>query len=148
MWHGNLFQVVGLALFDCVEDTALASLDQAERHLVAMREQRFPNLNRAVAWAHHSGGLQRLASAKISTPPRLVESQAAVGGVDNSGVRAGSTLGEGWRWRTDLLQSKQWWRGWFEGLSELFLAQPVPKMVSEKGRLGTSCRGLGWIDTT
>ncbi|XP_033103761.1 protein phosphatase methylesterase 1-like [Anneissia japonica] len=32
-------------------------------------------------------------------------------------------------WRVNLANTEQYWRGWFEGLSELFLSCPVPKLL-------------------
>jgi protein phosphatase methylesterase 1 len=32
-------------------------------------------------------------------------------------------------WRTDLARSQPFWRGWYTGLSELFLGVPVPKVL-------------------
>eukprot|EP01134_Creolimax_fragrantissima_P002265 CFRG2265T1 len=32
-------------------------------------------------------------------------------------------------WRTDLLATEPYWRGWFEGISHLFLSTNVPKLV-------------------
>lgn len=34
-----------------------------------------------------------------------------------------------WLWRTNLAASSPYWRGWYEGLSDAFLALPVPKML-------------------
>lgn len=34
-----------------------------------------------------------------------------------------------WQWRTNLAASSPYWRGWYEGLSDAFLALPVPKML-------------------
>lgn len=34
-----------------------------------------------------------------------------------------------WLWRTNLAASSPYWRGWYEGLSDAFLALTVPKML-------------------
>ena len=34
-------------------------------------------------------------------------------------------------WRTDLKRSQPFWKGWYTGLSELFLRVPVPKVPVE-----------------
>lgn len=34
-----------------------------------------------------------------------------------------------YRWRIDLAKSEQFWKGWFEGLSQKFLDLPVPKLL-------------------
>lgn len=33
------------------------------------------------------------------------------------------------RWRTDLHASSPFWQGWYEGLSEAFLAVAAPKLL-------------------
>lgn len=32
-------------------------------------------------------------------------------------------------WRVDLKKTEGYWKGWFEGLSQLFLSITVPKML-------------------
>jgi hypothetical protein len=34
-----------------------------------------------------------------------------------------------WAWRTNLAASSPYWQGWYEGLSDAFLALRVPKML-------------------
>lgn len=34
-----------------------------------------------------------------------------------------------WVWRTNLSQSQPYWKGWYEGLSELFLGVKAPKLL-------------------
>ena len=45
-----------------------------------------------------------------------------------------------WVWRTPLMLSKQYWEGWFTGLSEAFLSIPCPKILILAGtdRLDTT----------
>lgn len=45
-----------------------------------------------------------------------------------------------WQWRTNLAASNPYWRGWYEGLSDAFLALPVPKMLLLAGT--DRCAGL------
>jgi hypothetical protein len=45
-----------------------------------------------------------------------------------------------WQWRTNLAASSPYWRGWYEGLSDAFLALPVPKMLLLAG----TDRCAGW----
>ena len=47
-----------------------------------------------------------------------------------SGTAASASAGDGgpWVWRTPLLASEPAWEGWYQGLSEAFLALPVPKV--------------------
>ncbi|XP_067663143.1 protein phosphatase methylesterase 1-like isoform X2 [Haliotis asinina] len=37
--------------------------------------------------------------------------------------------GSSYTWRIDLSKTEQFWKGWFEGLSQKFLSCPVPKML-------------------
>ena len=39
-----------------------------------------------------------------------------------------------WVWRTDLRASTPYWKGWFQGLSELFLKVPAAKLLILAGR--------------
>lgn len=59
----------------------------------------------------------RSASTFVSPPSLCLQSPAGDGG------------SEVWTWRTPLAASKQYWEGWYNGLSEAFLALPVPKML-------------------
>jgi pimeloyl-ACP methyl ester carboxylesterase len=45
-----------------------------------------------------------------------------------------------WIWRTPLMLSKQYWEGWFTGLSDAFLSIPCPKILILAGtdRLDTT----------
>lgn len=107
---GNL-RVCGLVVMDCVEDTALESLEGAELTILSM-PQRFESVNHAIAYTFCSNIVHHLESARVSVPPRLTPCE-----------------GGEWKWRTDLLPSKDQWRGWFLGFSDLFLSQPCPKLV-------------------
>jgi len=86
--------VRGLALFDCVEEAASASLAGPAAEALAAMPPAFATPGAAVAWAHHAGGVRNLASARVSTPPRLT---AAVGPGPSgaSGGQGGGAGGEG-----------------------------------------------------
>jgi protein phosphatase methylesterase 1 len=102
----------GLVVIDVVEGTALASL-QHMRGVVKARPTEFPSATAAIEWAVKSGALRNVASARVSVPDQLCD--------DGSGALT---------WRTDLLPSERHWRGWFEGLSALFLnAVPAPRLL-------------------
>ena len=99
-----------------MEGSALDSL----KHMNAFLDSRpssFPSVDRAVAWATSGGGMRNGDSAGVSMPAQL---KAAPG-------LSGDTR---WHWRTDLRASEPYWRGWFEGMSEAFLAQTgMPKLL-------------------
>ncbi|MDR3582336.1 MAG: alpha/beta fold hydrolase [Candidatus Pacebacteria bacterium] len=61
-----------------------------------------------------SGNIKNTTSARVSTPATLVEK------VDSKGNKV-------FAWRTDLLKTKEYWEGWFRGLSKAFLAVPILK---------------------
>ena len=54
-------------------------------------------------------------AAAISLPSMLVKQTA----VDR----------QRWVWRTNLSQSQAYWKGWYEGLSEIFLQVKAPKLL-------------------
>jgi len=67
-----------------------------------------------------SGTIKNVESARISTPITLVEE-----GKDEEHKT--------YIWRTDLLQTKDFWEEWFKGLSKSFLAVPLPKQLIMAG---------------
>lgn len=67
-----------------------------------------------------SGTIKRIESSRISTPATLVETKD----------KKGSTV---YTWRTDLSKTKEFWEGWFKGLSKAFLAVPIPKQLVMAG---------------
>ena len=38
-------------------------------------------------------------------------------------------------WRIDLIKTEPFWRGWFSGLTELFLSCPLPKILIIAGNV-------------
>ena len=74
-------------------------------------------------------------SSPLHLPPRPPQSRAAAPPAANghalgggSGGGGGGDDGPGWVWRTQLEQSAPYWEGWYTGLSDMFLALPVPKV--------------------
>jgi len=97
-------QLTGVAVLDVVEGTAMAALPSM-MSVLASKPPAFPDIQHAIAWNIGSGsGTRNMESARISIPSQLCRA-------------AGDQL----VWRTDLRGSERFWRGWFEGLSELFL---------------------------
>ncbi|KAK2155649.1 hypothetical protein NP493_2060g00006 [Ridgeia piscesae] len=62
-------------------------------------------------------------SPKKSKSDEVIEGQSSDDQVTNTTPAATYT------WRIDLSKTDKYWRGWFEGLSKLFLGCPVPKML-------------------
>mgnify|MGYP006143306335 CR=1 FL=1 len=109
---GRISGLCGVGVVDVVEGTALAAL-QHMHGVLARRPQSFASCDEAVGWSVHSGSVRSTLSANLSVPSQLVQ-------------RPGSPA---WRWRTDLAATEKHWRGWFEGLSAVFLSAPVPKVL-------------------
>mmetsp|Transcript_26890 Transcript_26890/g.104362 ORF Transcript_26890/g.104362 Transcript_26890/m.104362 type:complete len:147 (-) Transcript_26890:411-851(-) len=89
---------------------------EALPHMSAFLHQRpasFRTQNEAIKYMVTSGQLRKLESAKLSVPPQLrFEVEREVYG-----------------WRTDLEATGKHWKGWFKGMSELFLSVPVMKLL-------------------
>ncbi len=79
------------------------------------RPEKFSTVESAIEWAIKNGSIRNSESAAISIPPQLTE-------INFDGRTE-------FRWRTSLLDSSNHWEGWFTGLSELYLAQPCPKLL-------------------
>lgn len=109
----NLMQnVVGLVVIDVVEGTAMSALPHMASWLQA-RTSSFSSVARAIRYVTRAGHVRNLESARLSVPTQLVH-------CDKS---------KRWVWRTNLQESEMYWRGWFEGLSQLFLSVPAAKML-------------------
>mmetsp|Transcript_21426 Transcript_21426/g.25331 ORF Transcript_21426/g.25331 Transcript_21426/m.25331 type:complete len:313 (+) Transcript_21426:107-1045(+) len=104
--------VCGLALIDCIEETALRSLENADLALRSM-PPRFESPNHAIAYMHCTNQIKNIESCRVSVPPRIVR----------------ETPQGQWVWRTDLLASKKHWNNWFLGFTDIFLAQTCPKLL-------------------
>ncbi|KAM0049149.1 putative protein phosphatase methylesterase-1 [Helianthus debilis subsp. tardiflorus] len=102
----------GLVVVDVVEGTAMASLMHMQK-ILSNRMQYFPSLEKAIEWNVRSGSLRNIESARISIPGTVKydDSQKC------------------YRHRARLEETEQYWRGWYEGLSEKFLSSPVPKLL-------------------
>lgn len=106
--------VVATALIDVVEGTALSALPHM-RAWLAGRPDSFTTVDAGIRWVVKKGYVRNADSARRSVPTQLIE-------------RAGR-----WAWRTDLESTCEYWRGWFEGLSPIFLAGPGPKLLIVAG---------------
>ena len=65
---------------------------------------------------------------------KAVTSQVAESSLSvETGATAVSTVTDtdkrGYTWRIDLATTESHWKGWFQGLSSLFLSSPVPKVL-------------------
>ncbi len=88
----------------------MASL-AAIRKFVNSRPTSFASPAQAVRWVLDSGGLRSQDSARISVPPQLKREE------------------NHWVWRTDLNAMSEYWQGWYDNMSNRFLAIPLPKVL-------------------
>ncbi|KAI9095242.1 protein phosphatase methylesterase 1 [Phlyctochytrium arcticum] len=109
----KLKNVAGVTVVDVVEGTALDSLAHMQSYL-RNRPQEFRGLDHAVQWSISSRTSKNPDSAAVSFPSQLIPSPSNP---------------EVWIWRTQLSQSDVYWRGWFENLSEKFLALRTARML-------------------
>lgn len=104
--------LAGLVVVDVVEGTAMASLMHMQK-ILSNRMQYFPSLEKAIEWNVRGGSLRNIESARISIPGTVMydDSQKC------------------YRHRARLEETEQYWRGWYQGLSDKFLSSPVPKLL-------------------
>ncbi|KAL2936443.1 Protein phosphatase methylesterase 1 [Bienertia sinuspersici] len=108
----TLPSLAGLVVVDVVEGTALASLVHMQK-ILSSRVKHFSSMEKAIEWSVRSGSLKNIDSARVSVPATLKYDEAK-----NCYVH-----------RACLEETEQYWRGWYEGLSEIFLSSPVPKLL-------------------
>lgn len=108
--------IAGVVVVDLVEGSAIASMDHIEKYLRS-RPQSFLTVAAAVEWSVTSRMINNIVSAQLSIPPQL---KAAA---DVAGVAGGFV------WRTDLLQSRCHWLGWFTDLNTRLLLLSAPKLL-------------------
>lgn len=104
-------KLVGFAVIDVVEGSAVEAL-RSMQTLLAARPSTFPSVEAAIEWHVRSRTIRNPSSARVSTPPLLVET--------GSGV---------WTWRTDLGSTQPFWENWFKGLSVAFLSGKAAKLL-------------------
>ena len=104
-------KVLGFAVLDVVEGSALEALKTMRNYLVG-RPEAFPSVEDAVNWHIRSRTLRNPNSAKVSVPSLL---------------RA--TPNEEWRWRTQLAETETFWEDWFKGMSKKFLGSRGAKLL-------------------
>ncbi|CAI9117141.1 OLC1v1018483C1 [Oldenlandia corymbosa var. corymbosa] len=104
--------LAGLIVVDVVEGTAMASLVHMQK-ILANRMQHFPTVEKAIEWSVRGGSLRNIDSARVSIPSTLAYDDSK----------------KCYTHRAKLEETEQYWRGWYEGLSEKFLSCPVPKLL-------------------
>lgn len=104
-------KLVGYTVIDVVEGSAIEAL-RSMQTLLAARPSSFPSVEAAIEWHIRSRTIRNPSSARVSTPPLLVERLPGV-----------------WSWRTDLGGTQPFWEDWFKGLSSGFLSGKAAKLL-------------------
>uniref|UniRef100_A0A7N0RBL7 Protein phosphatase methylesterase 1 n=1 Tax=Kalanchoe fedtschenkoi TaxID=63787 RepID=A0A7N0RBL7_KALFE len=104
--------LAGLVVVDVVEGTAMASLIHMQK-ILSNRVQFFPSIERAIESNVKAGSVRNVESARVSIPSTLMYDESK----------------KCYVYRAQLQETEQYWRGWYEGLSEKFLSCPVPKLL-------------------
>lgn len=104
--------LAGLIVVDVVEGTAMASLVHMQK-VLSNRMQYFSTTDKAIEWSVKGGTLRNIESARVSVPTTLKYDDSKKCYVH----------------RARLEETEQYWRAWYEGLSERFLSCPVPKLL-------------------
>lgn len=98
-------------VIDVVEGSALDVLPMMEQ-IVKQRPPTFDSLEDVVKWGYMNHESRFLESARVSMPDRVRQNEEGK-----------------YEWKVDLLESKQYWRDWFIGLSDSFIKGSIPKML-------------------
>ncbi|OAP01138.1 hypothetical protein AXX17_AT4G11270 [Arabidopsis thaliana] len=75
--------------------------------------QHFPSIEKAIEYSVRGGSLRNIDSARVSIPTTLKYDDSK----------------HCYVYRTRLEETEQYWKGWYDGLSEKFLSSPVPKLL-------------------
>lgn len=147
--------LVGMIVIDVVEGTALEALHSMQSFLKG-RPSHFKSIEYAIEWVNRTGQIRNLESARVSMIGQLREMEEhevpqsikereipdAANTIAEEDEEDGETSSESnakaiskekpnqyYTWRIDLSKTESFWKGWFQGMSSLFLSVPVPKML-------------------
>ncbi|XP_062026317.1 uncharacterized protein LOC133742646 [Rosa rugosa] len=104
--------LAGLVVVDVVEGTAMASLIHMQK-ILSGRTHHFSSIEKAIESTVKGGSLRNIESARVSVPATLKYDDSK----------------KCYIYRARLEETEQYWKSWYEGLSEKFLASPVPKLL-------------------
>ncbi|KAL6525304.1 hypothetical protein OROMI_030897 [Orobanche minor] len=104
--------LAGLVVVDVVEGTAMSSLIHMQK-ILSNRVQHFSTIEKAIEWSVKGGFLRNIESARVSIPSTLIYDDSR----------------KCYTHRARLEETEQYWRGWYEGLSDKYLSCPVPKLL-------------------
>ena len=100
----------GLIIVDIVEGRALSSLSHIES-IINLKPKTFESVEKAIEWAYSSNTIRNLNSARVSIPLQTKSFNNSI------------------TWRTDLKRTRDFWRDWFTGMNNAFLAFQGPKQL-------------------
>lgn len=120
--QNNLVKVVGCVVIDVVEGSALNALPSMH-NVLNKRPKEFKDIESAIKWSISSQSVQNIESARISVPSQFIKTEKGT-----------------FAWRTNLQSTEKFWeglsfisilivKGWFIGLSKLFLSIRAPKLL-------------------
>ncbi|KII84405.1 hypothetical protein PLICRDRAFT_46311 [Plicaturopsis crispa FD-325 SS-3] len=112
------YKIVGVAVLDVVEGTAIEALPHMNSLLNA-RPDGFASVEDAVEWHLKTKAIHNPTSARISVPSIIVPSPS-------SHTRS---TGINYIWRTPLRSTAPYWSEWFTNLSSLFLATRTARLL-------------------
>lgn len=104
--------LAGLVVVDVVEGTAMASLFHMQK-ILSDRVHHFSSFEKAIESSVKGGSLRNIESARVSVPATLKYDDSK----------------KCYIYRARLEETEQYWKSWYEGLSEKFLSSPVPKLL-------------------
>ncbi|KAF7639148.1 Protein phosphatase methylesterase 1 [Meloidogyne graminicola] len=104
-----------VSAIDVVEGSAMASLNVMHQFL-RERPQTFVSIEKAIEYCMKNRVTSNLRAARVSMPSRLICFE------NSSGKKM-------LRWRTNLAKTEPFWKGWFKGLSKLFLSCEAVKVL-------------------
>ncbi|CEL58661.1 protein phosphatase methylesterase 1 [Rhizoctonia solani AG-1 IB] len=111
------YRVSGVAVLDVVEGSAMEALPHMHK-LLDSRPDGFASQEAAIEWHITTNTIRNVASARVSVPSLVVPAQPG-----------DTPAGHTWKWRTPLRNTSPYWRSWFEGLSEKFLAARTARLL-------------------
>jgi len=107
------YRIVGAAVLDVVEGSALDALPYMFS-LLDSRPRSFSSAEEAIEWHLATHAVRNPESARVSIPSIL---------------RKPTIEGGEWTWRTPLQKTSPFWREWFTGLSQAFLATRAARLL-------------------
>ena len=115
-----IIPIHAVIVMDVAESTVLDSLDSMKAFIESWPTQ-FPSVETAIDWSVHVGRPHNRSSAEITIPPLLIRDVTH----DNS---ANETV-DRFQWRTNVTAMSSYWKDWFQGFDEIFLATTTPHIL-------------------